>query len=785
VRGTPAFRPFAVRGRRTLATILVTFAAFSAVSLTLSIRATSRARLQGAVLEVAGRQRTLSERYVSDVQLVLSGVAANPNGTAALLRKSATVLLDGGEAPAVDGDDDEATVPRASAPSVRAQLRQQRRLIDDLVATGDAILAGKDATALPQTAGEHVTASNSLERLRILAAMTSNTSLNGARTIAETADRGVNGLITLQVVLGVAGFLAFLVLAVGLIAATRRQTAHFRSLVKSSTDLVLVISDGQCRYVSDSVVGVLNVPETDLLGRGILDHVHPDDRVLVDAAAAHGEPHEIVFRLRNSFGEWRHLEAHVSDLRNDRDVRGIVLNARDVTERVRLDEELTRQAFHDALTGLANRALFRDRLDQAVARAARSGESVAVVLADLDGFKAVNDSLGHDAGDQLLQRVAERFAETTRAGDTLARLGGDEFAMLLEDTDEYTAVQVAKRLLDQVAAPVAVSGREFAVGASVGIAVQSGPGVTEQLLRHADVAMYAAKEAGRGRLEVFREDMARDLGEQLGLEYEMRQGLAQGEFSVHYQPELAVETRRVVGVEALLRWSSPSRGEMAPTRFIPVAEASGLILQLGEFVLFDACTRAADWRARGLIGDDFTMWVNLSGRQLSAGGVDELVMRALSKTGLPASMLGLEVTETAIVAEGYASERAREELELLHTRGVRIAIDDFGTGVSSLSQLRRFPVDLIKVDQSFVRGLDAKDAAIATNVVNLAHALGLPAIAEGIETDAQLASMREVGCDLAQGYLFARPAPAEEIGALLEAGQARQPAAGAPTRSLT
>jgi predicted signal transduction protein with EAL and GGDEF domain len=375
-----------------------------------------------------------------------------------------------------------------------------------------------------------------------------------------------------------------------------------------------------------------------------------------------------------------------------------------------------------------------------------------------------------------LIRVAERFAETTRAGDTLARLGGDEFAMLLEDTDEFTAIQVARRLLDQVAMPVAVSGREFAVGASIGVAVQAGPGVTEQLLRHADVAMYAAKEAGRGRLEVFREDMARDLGEQLGLEYEMRQGLAQGEFSVHYQPELSVETRQIVGVEALLRWSSPSRGEVAPARFIPVAEASGLILQLGEYVLVEACARAAAWRAGGLVGDDFTVWVNLSGRQLSAGGVDDLVMRALTKTKLPATMLGLEVTETAIVAEGYASERAREELELLHNRGVRIAIDDFGTGVSSLSQLRRFPVDLIKVDQTFVRGLDAKDAAIATNVVNLAHALGLPAIAEGIETDAQLASMRDVGCDLAQGYLFARPAPAEEFSALLEAGRARHQA---------
>jgi diguanylate cyclase (GGDEF)-like protein len=393
-----------------------------------------------------------------------------------------------------------------------------------------------------------------------------------------------------------------------------------------------------------------------------------------------------------------------------------------------------------------------------------------VVLADLDGFKQINDTLGHDAGDRLLVHVAQRFASVSRAGDTLARLGGDEFAVLLEEATEAEALVVSRRMLERLSEPIDVAGRELVIGASIGIATQVGGGGDDgQLLRHADVAMYAAKEAGRGRCEVFQEDMARNLGEQLGLDHEMRQGLDRGELTVHYQPEVDLATKRIVGVEALLRWDSPTRGSVPPSHFIAVAESTGLIVIIGEFVLRQACRQAATWREEGLVDDSFVTWVNLSGRQLSAGGVHELVAAVLDEADLPATMLGLEVTETAVVAEGHASERARRELEALHDQGVRIAIDDFGTGVSSLGQLRRFPVDLIKVDKSFVQGVerDQKDAAIATNVVNLAHALGLPAIAEGIETESQLESMIEFGCDLAQGYLFARPAPAEDVASTL------------------
>jgi diguanylate cyclase (GGDEF)-like protein/PAS domain S-box-containing protein len=770
VRRRQAFRPFAARGRRTIVGILATFALFSTLSVTVSIWATSGSQHRASVLEVAARQRTLAERYVQEILLARAGAQANPTHTGRLLAESADALLRGGVAPAVDGDDDETVLPRASGATVRAQLAQERRLVEDLTATGAAVLSRRPVTAVRLTADERLSVRDPVGRLRVLAALTSNVSLNAARTIGAEDDRNITRLIVIQVVLGAVGLLTSLLLAFGLIAATRRQTAHFRSLVTSSTDLVLVFGGGGCRYASESVANMLGHPEDDLLGEGFARFVHEDDRPYVCAAYAHGEPHEIVFRVANEFREWRHLEAHVTDLRADRQIRGIVLNARDATERLRLEEELTRQAFHDGLTGLPNRALFRDRLDQALARSERSQDALAVLLLDLDGFKQVNDSLGHDAGDQLLEEVARRFGEVTRPADTLARFGGDEFAFLLEGTNETQATAAANRLLRSLSEPIRIAGHELALGASVGIAVHAGgTDESEELIRHADVAMYAAKEAGRGRHEVFRYDMARELGELLGLEHELRLGLQRGEFSLHYQPEIALKTSAMVGVEALLRWQSPTRGAVPPAEFIPIAEATGLIVPLGEFVLHEACAQTARWLRDATVPEGFVTWVNLSGKQLSAGGVSALVREALEGAALRPDFLGLEVTETALVQEGHAGERARAELQELHRLGVRIAVDDFGTGFSSLGQLRSFPVDMIKVDRSFVQGIehDAKDAAITANLVSLAHALGLLAIAEGIESDGQLTSLRELGCDLAQGFLFARPAPADQISRLL------------------
>jgi diguanylate cyclase (GGDEF)-like protein/PAS domain S-box-containing protein len=767
-RGT--FTPFAARGRGTVAGVLVTFALFSALSVAVSVRTTSRSQHQAAAIEVAARQRTLAERYVKEILLVRAGAQADPRTTARTLSTSADALLQGGTAPAVDGDDDETEVAPAVGRTLRAQFSQERRLVTDLIATGHATLAGTPAHRVPLTAGVEIDEHDAVLRLRVLAALTANVALNTARTIATTSDENIADLITTQVALGLAGLLVSLMLAWALIAATRRQTAHFRSLVTSSTDLVLVLGDGGCRYVSRALTTMLDRPEPDLLGHGYERFVHPDDRALIRAARSDEAPREMIIRLEDKFGEWRHLETLVTDLRADRHIRGVVLNARDATERLRLQDQLTEQAFHDALTGLANRALFRDRLDQALSRSLRSHEPLAVLLVDLDGFKQVNDSLGHDAGDQLLQQVAVRFAEATRPGDTLARLGGDEFALLLEGADEGEAVGVCARLLGRVSEPTSIAGIEVALGASIGIALHGGGrGASDDLVRHADVAMYAAKEAGRGRWELFRPEMSRELGEQLGLEYDLRMALRRGEFTVHYQPEHDLASATIVGVEALLRWTSPSRGAIPPSDFIPIAETTGLIMPIGEYVLREACEQTARWHRAGLLPDGFATWVNLSGRQLSAGQFSALVRRTLDETGLPAGLLGLEVTETALVVEGAVGTRAQAELEELHALGVRIAIDDFGTGFSAIGQLRRFPIDLIKIDRSFIQGMehDAKDAAITANVVSLAHGLGLKAIAEGVESESQLASVRALGCDLVQGYLLGRPMPAADVGEVL------------------
>ncbi len=775
------FHPLEARGRRTVGAILVTFALVSALSITLSLRETGRSKHQAAVVQVAARQRTLAERYVNEVLLVRSGRTADPATTARLLEQSAKVLLDGGVAPAVNGDDDGMRLPATGVETARLQLLQEQRLVRDLVATGSAYLGLRPVTGIRLSAREHIADSDPVDRLHVLAAVTSNVSLDAARTIATRADRNVGHLITLQIVLGTAGFLASVLLALGLVAATRRQTAHFRSLVTSSTDLVLVFGREGCLYVSDSVTSTLGCPRADMLGSGFERFLEPGDLAAVRGAIEHGAPAQILFRLQNRFGEWRSLETNVTDLRDDRQVRGVVLNARDVTERVRLEEELTRQAFHDGLTGLANRALFRDRLDHALAQGGRSRDGLAVLLVDLDGFKQVNDSLGHDAGDQLLQQVADRFATVTRPGDTLARLGGDEFALLLEGADEPQATGVARRLLAALSAPIEIAGRSLRLGASIGVVSQVGAGAdSDSLIRDADVAMYAAKEAGRGRFEVYQHEMARELGELLGLEHELRLGLERGEFELYYQPLVDLETGAFVGAEALARWRSATRNLVTADRFIPVAEATGLIMQLGEVVLADACRQTAAWERDGALPDGFVTWVNVSGKQISAGGLEARVKRLLAGHGLEPSRLGLEVTETAVVLEGPAGERARAELKGLHALGVRIAIDDFGTGFSSLGHLRRFPVDVIKVDRSFVQGVehDSKDAAITANLASLAHALGLVALAEGIESEGQLTTVQQLGCDHAQGFLLARPMPASELAAFL-AGEGEALAVGA------
>ncbi len=769
--GRSTFSPFESRNRRTVVAILITFALSSALSLGLSVSATSRSQHRAAVLEVAARQRTLAEQYVNEVLLQRMGEHSDPATTGEILSKSAQALLDGGTAPEVPGNDDEAMLPPAQGAVVRGQLEQEWRMTGDLISTGDALLTHNVASAVPMTAGEHIQGQDPVQRLRILAALTANVSLNAARTMAASDDANVSHLIMLELLLGVAGMVISLLLALALIATTRRQTAHFRSLVTASTDLVLVFGEGGCRFASQSVTRMLGQPSGSLLRDGYLHLLHPDDRPQVERAVAEANPSELVFRIANEAEEWRHLEAHATDLRNDRMIRGIVLNCRDITERTRLQEQLSRQAYQDDLTGLANRALFRDRLDHAGARAARSKEALSLLLIDLDGFKQVNDSLGHDAGDRVLCEVARRFADVLRPEDTLARFGGDEFGVLLEGALDNQATAVAQRLLHTLSQPLVVADGEFAVGASIGIVVHRGGGGanSDQMIRNADIAMYAAKEAGRNRHAVFGQEMADEAVQLRVMEQELRLALPRNEFNVHYQPEVDITSGAIIGVEALLRWTSPTRGSVPPSQFIPIAESTGAIFALGAFVMREACRVTAEWHQNHLLEAGFVTWVNISGRQLAAGGVCSLVEQCLAEFDLPAHRLGLEVTETAIVQEGTTGDRARAELSELHRRGVHLAIDDFGTGFSSLGQLRHFPIDMIKVDRSFIQGAEhnAKDAAITANIVSLAHALDLVATAEGIETEAQLASLRALGCDRAQGFLFARPAPAADITPLL------------------
>ena len=770
------FQPFASGGRRTIVGILVTFALFSALSVTLSIWTTKGSQHRAAVVEVAARQRTLAERYVKEILLARAGARVDPQQTASVMAASAGALLNGGTAPAVWGDDDETTLPAASGTVVRRQLEQERRLVSDLQATGSSVLAGRPVAGIRLRAHEHLKATSPIDRLRVLASLTSNVSLNAARTIAAADDQNVNHLIIVQAVLGALGLLVSLALGWVLIVITRRKTEHFRSLVISSTDLVLVLGPDGCRYAGHSVGALVGKDESALLGYGYEAFVHLDDRPALRSAAAHGGPREVVFRMRDQSGEWRRLESHLTDLRQDRLVRGVVLNSRDITERVELERQLTHQAFHDTLTGLANRALFRDRLEHALAHSERSGQRLAVMLADLDGFKQVNDSLGHDAGDQLLREVGRRFSRTVRASDTVARFGGDEFAFLLENVTNEEVIGLARRLLDQLALPIVTGGRDVALGASVGIVLHTAPGSTsEELISQADVAMYAAKDSGRGRYELYCPEMAKEIGELLEIEQELRLGLQRGEFSLHYQPELDLESERIVGAEALLRWQSPTRGLVSPARFIPIAETNGLIVALGEFVLRQACTQASEWRKAGLVADSFVTWVNVSAKQLDRHGFQTVVQQALAEAGLPASALGIEVTESTIIERGAATDHARAELADLHRQGVHIAIDDFGTGFSSLGQLRHFPIDMIKVDYSFVQGAehDAKDAAITANLVNLAHALGIVAIAEGIESPGQLSSLQSLGCDLGQGYLLGRPMPPDQLEGFLSQRRSR------------
>jgi len=665
------------------------------------------------------------------------------------------------------------------------------------------------------------------------------------------------------------------------VQALRHSEAYFRALVENARDVIHVINeDRTTRYITPSVRHLLGWEPAELVGRSVLDFIHPDD---VEAALGQirqaritpGSSQALTLRVRHRDGGWRVFEAIGRNLLDDPRVRGIIVNSRDVTgrqraeeesarlaafarenpnpilecaadgrvlwlnaagerllaqtgatgaawllpddharlvrlasrsaaavrnqesrvgarvfawtyhpqpvagtvhlfgeevtERKRVEDRLIHDAMHDALTGLPNRHLFMERLGEALLRFNAGGGQFAVLFMDLDRFKVVNDSLGHHVGDELLVAVARRLQENVRATDTVARFGGDEFAILLgslEGPDDAT--EIAGRLVQAVSSPVNLSGYEVFTSASIGIALSTlGYDRPEYLLRNADMAMYRAKGSGGPQWEVFDRAMHAQALSRLQMETDLRRALQRGEFRLHYQPIVSLSTGKIVGVEALCRWEHPDRGLVEPADFIPTAEETGAIVPLGEWVLRESCRQLAEWRRE--LGARMAVSVNLSARQLAHAGLVDTVRAALDESGLKARHLKLEITESALLE----SDAAGNVLAELRRLGVEMQLDDFGTGYSSLSALHRLPMQALKVDRTFVGRIGQGDAPLqlVRTIALMGKGLELAVIAEGVETEAQLAEVRAAGYDYAQGYLISRPVNAAAIREMLESGR--------------
>jgi diguanylate cyclase (GGDEF)-like protein/PAS domain S-box-containing protein len=556
----------------------------------------------------------------------------------------------------------------------------------------------------------------------------------------------------------------------------RRSEERFRSLVHNSADVNMILAaNGVIDYESSAVERVLGFTAEERIGRSALEFIHVDDlaratELLGDVAGVPGAMASGEFRIQHADGSWRWIEAVGKNLLGDPAVGGLVVNYRDITSRKRLEEELRVQAFHDSLTGLANRALFTDRLEHALSLRRRHTRPLAVLFIDIDDFKTINDSLGHGEGDAILVSVAERLRGALRTGDTIARMGGDEFAVLVEDAPASSApTDVADRLMEALLPPFHQAGRELFVHASVGIAAVTSRSQTgEELLRNADVSMYMAKTKGKNRIEVFEPSMHAAAIARLALKGDLERALQRDEFFVLYQPMTDLVTLEVVGLEALVRWRHPERGVVAPLDFIPVAEETGLILGLGEWVLEQACRQARAWDSVAP-GRHLTMSVNVSGRQVAEPGFVATVARTLEATGFDPKRLILEFTEGVLIQDTAATMATLHGLKRL---GIRLAIDDFGTGYSSLSYLRQFPIDVIKIDRSFVASMaDGEDeTALMRSILKLSETLHLETVAEGIEEIGQLTQLQALGAAQGQGFLLGRPLSPIDVSARLASG---------------
>jgi len=564
------------------------------------------------------------------------------------------------------------------------------------------------------------------------------------------------------------------------VSAERHAALHgerrLQALVRHGSDLILVLSPtGEVLFAAGAAETMLGSEAAALEGQNLVRRLHPDDRATLTALCdiAEGQSAARELRLRRSGEGWRTCEARATSLLGDDLWNGIVLNVWDITERVALEERLRHQAFHDDLTALANRVLFNERLEHALVRGVRAGCTVSVLIIDLDDFKAINDSLGHPCGDELLREVAARLDEALRSADTVARLGGDEFGVIFDDSRSVAAdEEAARRITAALAAPFRLAGRCLPVSASIGIARgAAGASTPSDLVRDADLAMYAAKGEQKGSVAVYSDHMYRGAEQRLGLKSDLLDAVAGGcerQFVLVYQPVVLLESGEVAGLEALLRWRHPTRGMIAPAEFIPIAEETGAVVELGRWVLQQACVEAQRWTPQPG-RPPLTLSVNVSARQLRGDGLVEHVREALSVSGMAPRRLVLEITETQVmrdVAQAVATLNAVKAL------GVRVAIDDFGTGYSSLSQLQKLPVDVLKVDREFTLTDDdgaSEHAGMLSAVIEIGDSLGLRTVAEGIETPAQLRQLLALNYRYGQGYLFSRPVTAERVPEILAA----------------
>lgn len=552
----------------------------------------------------------------------------------------------------------------------------------------------------------------------------------------------------------------------------RRLTA----LVRNSADVITVLDhDSTVLFACPSAGNVLGLLSEQLVGRRIVDMVSTGDaatlaRHLVTQRAG---DHSVTVRLGLDDGRDRVLHGTLTNLSADPAINGWVLTLRDVTDRHALEKQLAQQAFHDGLTGLANRQLFNDRLERALARQAQSGEPIAVLICDLDDFKHVNDSRGHSAGDHLLTEVGTRLLGALSPGDTAARLGGDEFALILEGRDTAQGERVAQRIQEMFTEPFRVDGTAVAVQASFGVAEAVQGGITttgEELLRNADVAMCWAKDRGKGTVALYESGLHALALERLAIRSELQHAIREEQFLLHFQPTVDLSTEAITGFEALVRWEHPSRGLLAPQAFISIAEQSGLIVELGSWVLREACLAAVALQTPIY---QPTMSVNIAAQQVVHSEFVEQVVSALEDAGLPAHYLVLEITESVLLDDMAG---AVERLTSLRALGVHIAIDDFGTGYSSLAYLSRLPVDILKVDKSFVDEVCAGShgASVTEAIIAMSQTMRLVTVAEGVELPEQAAWLQQASCTLGQGFLWSRPVELAGAHHLLRAGVPRQ-----------